>query len=115
MACFKPAYPPTIPTPDTFLREIIATKCQIVFCVPIFVEVSVVFWELSLCLRTSGMGTLSRKHTHPSQFKCTSESPPRRNDAKMNILKVYAGAPMTRSIGDQLVAAGVNLIPFYGS
>ncbi|XP_006456444.1 hypothetical protein AGABI2DRAFT_211390 [Agaricus bisporus var. bisporus H97] len=37
-AVFKPANPPTIPTPDVFLHEVAATKCQIVFCVPIFVE-----------------------------------------------------------------------------
>ncbi|KAF7761593.1 hypothetical protein Agabi119p4_9585 [Agaricus bisporus var. burnettii] len=28
---------------------------------------------------------------------------------------VYAGAPVNQQIGDQLVSAGVNLVPFYGS
>ncbi|KAI0318579.1 acetyl-CoA synthetase-like protein [Amylostereum chailletii] len=38
MACFKPANPPVLPTPETFLTAIDATKCEIVYCVPAFVE-----------------------------------------------------------------------------
>lgn len=84
MACFRPSSPPIIPTPDIFLREIVATRSQIVFCVPVFVEA----WARS-----------------------SENIPILRNLSAL----VYAGAPMTRSVGDQLVAAGVNLIPFYGS
>ncbi|KXN82193.1 Polyketide synthase HetM [Leucoagaricus sp. SymC.cos] len=84
MACFRPVSPPIIPTPDIFLREIVATKSQIVFCVPIFVEA----WARS-----------------PGNI------PILRNLSAL----IYAGAPMTRSVGDQLVAAGINLVPFYGA
>lgn len=38
MGCFKPASPPVIPTPDVFLQGLVATRCQLVYCVPVFVE-----------------------------------------------------------------------------
>ncbi|KAJ3572833.1 hypothetical protein NP233_g2821 [Leucocoprinus birnbaumii] len=83
-ACFRPSCPPIIPTPDIFLREMVTTRCQIAFCVPVFVEA----WARS-----------------PENI------PILRNLSAL----VYAGAPMTPSVGDRLVAAGVNLIPFYGA
>ena len=39
MGCFKPAYPPISPAPDTFLDAVIAGKCNFVFTVPAHVEV----------------------------------------------------------------------------
>ncbi|KAI0314196.1 acetyl-CoA synthetase-like protein [Amylostereum chailletii] len=38
MACFKPCNPPVIPTSDVFLSAVDSTRCEIVFCVPSFVE-----------------------------------------------------------------------------
>ncbi|XP_006463297.1 hypothetical protein AGABI2DRAFT_120116 [Agaricus bisporus var. bisporus H97] len=83
-ACFKPTNPPTIPTPEVFLRELVQTKSKIVFCVPMFIEA----WARS-----------------PENI------PILRNLSAI----VYGGAPMNRAVGDKLVTAGVNLIPFYGS
>ncbi|KAI0743085.1 acetyl-CoA synthetase-like protein [Daedaleopsis nitida] len=36
---FKPCTPPVFPSPDAFLDSLVATKCEIVYCVPAFVEV----------------------------------------------------------------------------
>ncbi|RPD57315.1 acetyl-CoA synthetase-like protein [Lentinus tigrinus ALCF2SS1-7] len=37
-AIYKPTLPPTIPTPANFLSAWEADKCDIVFCVPVFIE-----------------------------------------------------------------------------
>ncbi|KAF9649184.1 acetyl-CoA synthetase-like protein [Thelephora ganbajun] len=37
-AVFKPAYPPTIPVPDVVYAGAVATKSDVIFCVPMFVE-----------------------------------------------------------------------------
>ncbi|KAI0708459.1 acetyl-CoA synthetase-like protein [Earliella scabrosa] len=37
-ALYKPILPPITPTPANFLESCIADKCDIVFCVPVFVE-----------------------------------------------------------------------------
>lgn len=36
---FKPTTPPVLPTPEAFLDSLIATRSEIVYCVPAFVEV----------------------------------------------------------------------------
>lgn len=43
VASFKPRTPYAIPTPDNVLSSAIATKCNVVMCVPAFVEVRFVF------------------------------------------------------------------------
>ncbi|TFK32327.1 acetyl-CoA synthetase-like protein [Crucibulum laeve] len=84
MACFKPSSPPVFPTPEIFLKSLIETECQLVFCVPAFVEA----------------------------WASTPENLPILQALKAII---YAGAPMNKSIGNQLTGSGVSLIPFYGS
>ncbi|KAI0800375.1 acetyl-CoA synthetase-like protein [Fomes fomentarius] len=37
-ALYKPANPPVVPTPANFLARWVADKCNIVFCVPAFIE-----------------------------------------------------------------------------
>ncbi|KIK57260.1 hypothetical protein GYMLUDRAFT_766757 [Collybiopsis luxurians FD-317 M1] len=39
VACFAPAHPPVIPTPDTFFAAILKTKCRLIYTVPTFIEV----------------------------------------------------------------------------
>ena len=36
---FKPCTPPVLPTPEVFLDSVVATKTEIVYCVPAFIEV----------------------------------------------------------------------------
>ncbi|KAJ3566240.1 hypothetical protein NP233_g7123 [Leucocoprinus birnbaumii] len=84
IGCFKPASPPIAPTPELYLREIVATNSRVVFCAPMFIEA----WS--------------------------------RSPANIDIMRnwsalVYGGAPLADSVGDRLVAAGVNLIPSYGT
>ena len=38
-AVYKPSTPPVVPTPETFLSSIIATKTTLLYCVPAFIEV----------------------------------------------------------------------------
>ncbi len=40
---FKPSWPAVLPTPETFLDSLIATRSEIVYCVPAFIEVSARF------------------------------------------------------------------------
>ncbi|THH15905.1 hypothetical protein EW146_g4648 [Bondarzewia mesenterica] len=68
MGVFKPSSPPVVPTPERYLEGIKATKSEVLFCVPSFVEA----W-------------------------------------------VYSGAPMNKTVGDQLARMGVALFPFYGA
>ncbi|KXN87847.1 L-aminoadipate-semialdehyde dehydrogenase large subunit, partial [Leucoagaricus sp. SymC.cos] len=84
MACFRPASPPILPILDIFLREIVVTKSQIVYCVPLFIET----WAHS-----------------PENI------PILRNLSAL----IYGGAPLTRSVGEQLVTAGVKLFIVYGA
>lgn len=56
MGCFKPSSPPTLPTPDVYLSNIIQTKSEIVFCVPSFIEVT-------NCIN------ISLNHTHTSHLQ----------------------------------------------
>lgn len=37
---FKPTTPPVVPTPEVFLDALVATRSEIVYCVPAFIEVS---------------------------------------------------------------------------
>ncbi|KAI8993761.1 acetyl-CoA synthetase-like protein [Trametes punicea] len=37
-ALYAPTLPPTVPTPANFLEAWVACKCNIVFCVPVFIE-----------------------------------------------------------------------------
>ena len=37
---FKPSWPAVLPTPETFLDSLTATKSEIVYCVPAFIEAS---------------------------------------------------------------------------
>lgn len=39
MTAFKPKSPAMIPTPDSVFKDAIATKSDIIYCVPSFVEV----------------------------------------------------------------------------
>ncbi len=41
MTVFRPGWPPIIPTPDRVFSGAIATKCNLMFCVPAFLEVTV--------------------------------------------------------------------------
>lgn len=36
---FKPSTPPVLPTPEVFLDSVVATRTEIVYCVPSFIEV----------------------------------------------------------------------------
>ena len=36
---FKPSTPPVMPTPEVLLQATIATRTEIVYCVPAFIEV----------------------------------------------------------------------------
>ncbi|KAI0320589.1 acetyl-CoA synthetase-like protein [Amylostereum chailletii] len=38
MACFKPTVPPTIPAPDVLLDAALASQCEVLYCVPSFIE-----------------------------------------------------------------------------
>ncbi|EMD35545.1 hypothetical protein CERSUDRAFT_106870 [Gelatoporia subvermispora B] len=38
VACFKPSSPPVIPTPEALIESIAETNCELVYCVPSFVE-----------------------------------------------------------------------------
>ncbi|KAI0313071.1 acetyl-CoA synthetase-like protein [Amylostereum chailletii] len=38
MACFKPVSPPTMPTPEALLDTALASQCEILYCVPSFIE-----------------------------------------------------------------------------
>jgi len=40
MGIYKPMSPPVVPTPESYLEGIVATKSDTLFCVPYFVEVS---------------------------------------------------------------------------
>ncbi|TFY82198.1 hypothetical protein EWM64_g1812 [Hericium alpestre] len=83
VACFKPASSPIVPTPENYLEGFLATKSNLLFCPPSFVEA----WM---------------------------QDPA--NIPALKTLKaiVYAGAPMNREAGDQLVKAGIALHPLYG-
>jgi hypothetical protein len=52
-ACFKPSNPAVVPSPDVYLDSIEATACDIVFCVPAFVEVGTVMQMLLLPVNIS--------------------------------------------------------------
>ena len=39
MGVFRPSLPPTVPTPERYLAGIKATRSDVLFCVPSFVEV----------------------------------------------------------------------------
>src|SRR5882762_5033859 len=52
VAAFKPTSPPVIPTPETFLEQIVAMKCDIIICVPSFIEVCSKYERLPTSSRT---------------------------------------------------------------
>ena len=38
LVVFKPSNPPVTPTPEAFLESILTTECDMLFCVPAFIE-----------------------------------------------------------------------------
>lgn len=50
-ALYKPVTPPAPPTPGNFLENWKATKCNIVFCVPVFLEVFFILFLLVAIVR----------------------------------------------------------------
>ncbi|KAK7461264.1 hypothetical protein VKT23_008439 [Stygiomarasmius scandens] len=86
MGVFPPQSPPMLPTSENFLRGIVETKADIIMCVPSFIEA----WF--------------------------------QDPASIDILKyqnirsiVYAGAPLNKQVGEELIKMGIALFPSYGS
>ncbi|KAI9058660.1 acetyl-CoA synthetase-like protein [Trametes sanguinea] len=84
LAMFKPRTPPVVPTPEVYLDSLIATRSEIAYCVPSFVEA----W--------------ARDPENKEKYK------------KLRAI-IYAGAPMSKQVGDHMTAEGIAVLPFYGS
>ncbi|KAJ8508691.1 hypothetical protein ONZ45_g9065 [Pleurotus djamor] len=92
VACFRPTSPPILPTPDVFLKSIVESGSKIVFCVPSFVEVGMLWPAVHELIVPTNIPFL-----------------------RDLIAVVYAGAPLNTNVGTTLSNAGVTLTPFYGS
>ncbi|KAL7277648.1 hypothetical protein ACG7TL_008575 [Trametes sanguinea] len=77
------------PTPANFLDAWVACKCNIVFCVPVFIEA----WARDPA-NLPKLQALDCIPTFPRQ--------------------VYCGASVNKGIGDMLASSGVTLHPFWG-
>ena len=61
---FKPCTPPVVPTPDVFLDSVVATRSEMIYGVPAFIEVSVprVSDAVAAAHTNVGMGAESGQH-----------------------------------------------------
>ncbi|KAI0819209.1 acetyl-CoA synthetase-like protein [Trametes gibbosa] len=88
-ALYAPQPSPKMPTPANFLADWIACKCDIVFCIPAFIEA----WARD-----------------PANLPSLQAL-----DCILTPQQVFSGAPINKAIGDALAKAGVTLHPFWGS
>lgn len=61
---FKPCTPPVVPTPEVFLDSVVATRSEMIYGVPAFIEVCVLrLSTAAIAAHTNAvMGAESRQH-----------------------------------------------------
>lgn len=118
---FEPKTPPIMPTPEVVLDSVVATRTEVEYIVPAFIEVDP--WHA-----IKRFGYQTKAHTdlgeRPSKHGTHQDSARGRTSLHATLVyfsahssraQIYAAAPMNKQIGDRITAEGIALIPFYGS
>ncbi|KAL7278804.1 hypothetical protein ACG7TL_007815 [Trametes sanguinea] len=98
---FRPASPPIVSTPDTVLQASVATKCEFLVCVPAMLE---------------GWSRNAEAVEHLKKMKCiVSHLQSKDRTTFEHQTQLYAGAPLSKEVGDKLREEGLNIMTGFGS
>ncbi|KAJ3925590.1 MAG: hypothetical protein NXY57DRAFT_967569 [Lentinula lateritia] len=95
VATFKPQSPVVLPTPENLFKAATATRSDILFCVPAFIEAwSRVPQYVDWLATGTGPWTFETEYTHNN--------------------KLFGGGPLNKKAGDLLSSKGVSIFVLYG-